>query len=69
MGIKILRTLLVPLIGDMEHKTEATILENQMEKKMENEMDTGVIYQDPPCSLNWGYMVPNSRYLSPTNRG
>ena len=20
-------------------------------------------YQDPPCTLNWGYMVPNSRYL------
>ena len=24
--------------------------------------------QDPPCTLNWGYMVPNSGYLSP-NRG
>ena len=24
--------------------------------------------QDPPCTLNWGYMVPNSRYLG-TNRG
>ena len=24
--------------------------------------------QDPPCTLNWGYMVPNSRYLGP-NRG
>ena len=47
---------------------EATILENQMEKKMENEMETGIIHQDPPCTLNWGYMVPNSGYLSP-NRG
>ena len=26
------------------------------------------IHQDPPCTLNWGYMVPNSRYLGP-NRG
>ena len=26
------------------------------------------IYQDLPCTLNWGYMVPNSRYLGP-NRG
>ena len=25
-------------------------------------------YQDPPCTLNWGYMVPNSGYLGP-NRG
>ena len=25
-------------------------------------------FQDPPCTLNWGYMVPNSRYLGP-NRG
>ena len=49
----------------MENKMEATILENQMEKNMENEMETGIIYQDPPCSLNWGYMVLNSRYLGP----
>ena len=34
-----------------------------MDKKMENEMETGIIHQDPPCTLNWGYMVPNSRYL------
>ena len=26
------------------------------------------IYKDPPCTLNWGYVVPNSRYLGP-NRG
>ena len=26
------------------------------------------LYQDPPCTLNWGYMVPNSRYLG-HNRG
>ena len=26
------------------------------------------LYQDPPCTLNWGYMVPNSGYLGP-NRG
>ena len=26
------------------------------------------MYQDPPCTLNWGYMVPNSGYLGP-NRG
>ena len=32
--------------GAME-KMEATILENQMEKKMDNEMETGIIYQDP----------------------
>ena len=24
--------------------------------------------QDLPCTLNWGYMVPNSGYLGP-NRG
>ena len=47
---------------------EAPILENQMEKTMENEMETGIIYQDPPCTLNWGYMVPYCRYLGP-NRG
>ena len=47
---------------------EATILESQIEKKMEDEMETGIIYQDPPCTLNWGYMVPNSGCLSP-NRG
>ena len=23
------------------------------------------LYQDPPCTLNWGYMVPNSGYLGP----
>ena len=27
-----------------------------------------LVYQDPPCTLNWEYMVPNSRYLGP-NRG
>ena len=32
------------LIGGMENKMEATILENQMEERMENEMDTGIIY-------------------------
>ena len=26
------------------------------------------LFQDPPCTLNWGYVVPNSRYLGP-NRG
>ena len=26
------------------------------------------VHQDLPCTLNWGYMVPNSGYLSP-NRG
>ena len=26
------------------------------------------IYQDFPCTLDWGYMVPNSRYLG-LNRG
>ena len=25
-------------------------------------------YQDLPCTLDWGYMVPNSGYLGP-NRG
>ena len=51
--------------GGMENKMEATILENQMAKKMENEIETGIMYQDPPCTLNWGYMVPNSGYLGP----
>ena len=27
----------------MENKMETTIVENQMEKKMENEMETGII--------------------------
>ena len=27
------------------------------------------VYQDPPCTLNWGYMVPNSRYLGPIIKG
>ena len=27
----------------MEKKMETTIMENQMEKKMENEMETGII--------------------------
>ena len=44
---------------------EAPIRENQMEKTMEHEMETGIIYQDPPCTLNWEYMVPYSRYLGP----
>ena len=26
------------------------------------------IYQDLPCTLNWGFVVPNSGYLGP-NRG
>ena len=26
------------------------------------------VYRDLPCTLNWGYMVPNSGYLGP-NRG
>ena len=30
-------------IGIMENKMETTIMENQMEKKMENEMETGII--------------------------
>ena len=30
-------------IGIMEKKMETTIMENQMEKKMENEMKTGII--------------------------
>ena len=30
-------------IGIMEKKMETTLMENQMEKKMENEMDTGII--------------------------
>ena len=31
------------IIGIMENKMEATIVENQMEKKMENEMETGIL--------------------------
>ena len=30
-------------MGIMENKMETTIVENQMEKKMENEMETGII--------------------------
>ena len=32
------------ILGIMEKKMETTIMENQMEKKMENEMDTGTIH-------------------------
>ena len=28
----------------------------------------GVECQDLTCTLNWGYMVPNSRYLGPNRR-
>ena len=31
---------------------ETTIMENQMEKKMENEMETGII--DGPGPVSWG---------------
>ena len=31
-------------------------------------MNQKVVNQDPPCTLNRGYMVPNSGYLGP-NRG
>ena len=24
-----------------------------------------IVYQDLPCTLSWGYMVPNSGYLGP----
>ena len=44
METGITRTLLVPLIGVVENKKETAILENQMQKKMENEMETGIIY-------------------------
>ena len=27
-----------------------------------------ICYQDLPCTLNWGYMIPNSGYLG-SNRG
>ena len=30
-------------MGIMEKKMETTIMENQLEKKMENEMETGLI--------------------------
>ena len=30
--------------------------------------DTMAMFQDPPCTLNWGYMVPNNGYLG-HNRG
>ena len=39
---RILRGI-VPLKGIMEKRMETTIMENQMEKKMENEMETGII--------------------------
>ena len=33
---------------------ETTIMENQMEKKMENEMETGIIiFACPPAMNNW----------------
>ena len=38
-------------MGIMENKVETTIMENQKEKKMENEMETGII-----LGLYWGYM-------------
>ena len=42
-----------------------------LERGAKNKQSGGVdpnLFQDPPCTLNWGYMVPNSRYLGP-NRG
>ena len=33
-------------IGIMEKKMETTIMEHQMEKKMENEMETGIIMSE-----------------------
>ena len=29
-------------------------------------MASAGVSQDPPCTLNWGYIVPNSRYLGPS---
>ena len=44
----------------MEKKMETTIMENQMEKKMENEMETGIkifrVYE-VGISQNKGYLV------------
>ena len=50
-----------PLIN--ENTLHGTSMTNMMQGKSENAR-----YQDPPCTFNWGYMVPNSRYLGP-NRG
>ena len=32
------------------------------------ELVTSSVTKDPPCTLNWGYRVPNSGYLGPTSR-
>ena len=58
---------MTPCSGIMENKMETTIMENQMEKKMENEMEyIGVIYYSSfhflfhspniGVSLNYGYL-------------
>ena len=48
-------------IGIMEKKMETTIMENQMEKKMENEMETGIIQVANPKPyirvIYWGYIL------------
>ena len=41
---------------------------SKMEEASNDHMVKMFKSQDPPCTLNWGYMVPNSRYLGP-NRG
>ena len=55
------RTLLVPLIGDIWSLIVGTSLLGLFKI-------VDCFYQDPPCTLNWGYMVANSGYLGP-NRG
>ena len=41
---------------------------SSMEARGYDEEANGKYYQDLPCTLNWGYMVPNRGYLGP-NRG
>ena len=39
-------------MGIMEKKLETTIMENQLEKKMENEMETGIIQRGSLAHVN-----------------
>ena len=42
--------------------------QQQLEQAWKEETYYRVLYQDPPCTLKLGYMVPNSGYLA-SNRG
>ena len=51
---------------DMSLKPEALNLNPKRTKK--NKPSITPKTQDRPCTLNRGYMVPNSGYLSPSRR-